>query len=472
MLSNTIMISLGASILSILLVLGLRRNILKQPEGGKRIIDAVKIVSTGVKKDVGKQNMVLFPMVAATFVLIMYFLNWQTALAFLASAMATILINLILPHIVAQNSGLVVEATRKSMIEGANIALKSGVVSASLILGLSLFITASIYAIFQSNQILFGLGFGSVIVALYLSISKRKSEQPKMNPDFSISLFALNILVTITVMILAKTAFAKSTNPTLLALVMASASTISFLVSSFLIRFFKSTKKFQSVILLPLAVQLVLFAVAAYFSKMWLIKDFGFHSFLNFYGLALLALIIFFLTGMAILLNIYYQVLGNASGIAENTESSEDIKKNLLELRLFDKLIGFINKIYVVKGTALVSLVVFAAYYKVIQKSFPLDLGNYLVLIGLFLGLLVIALFNWQKVKIEKESLVKNVSIVAVFVLLPVLVGVFLGPVALGGYVIAIILLGLFSVIFISTTFSNVVLITTTIALLIASSIV
>jgi len=472
MLTNTLIISLGTAVLSILLVFILRRNILKQPEGGKRIIDSVKIVSLEVKKGVNKQNMVLFPMAAAVFVLILYLLNWQTALAFLAGALATILINQILPHIVAQNSGRVVEASRKSFTEGANIALKSGVVSASLVLGVSLLITAGFYAIFQNTQVLVGLGFGVALMALYIKLSSVSFKNPQIDPNLSINLFGLFTLATIMVMVIAKATFGKPTNPMLVSFTISSALVVSFLVASFFMRFFKTTKKFQNMLYLSLPVQIVLFAGSIYFAKIWLLKGIGIHSLLNFYGLSLIALIVLFLAGMSVLLNVYHQVINSALYIADKNEIAEDAKKQLLELSSLDKLFQFINKFYIIKSSALVSMLFFAAYFRTIQSSFSLDLGNYLVLIGLFIGLILIAVYNFQKNKYKSENIAQNIIIIVSVLFLPIIIGLTLGPVALGGYLMGVILTGLFGSAFLSKTFGNIILLSSIIALLIASSIV
>ena len=472
MLTNTLMISLGTAILSFLLVFIMRRNILKQPEGGKRIIDSVKIVSDEVKKGVNKQNMVLFPITLAVFVLILYLLNWQTGIAFLAGALATILINQILPHIVAQNSGRVLEASRKNIAEGANIALKSGVVSASLVLGLSLLITTGFYAIFQNTQVLVGLGFGVVLVALYIKLTSTGGKELKIDPNSAIALLELTTLATVVAMVLVKSTFGYPTNPTLFVLIIASASTITFLISSFLLRFFKSAKKLSTNIYAAIGLQILIFAAAVFFAKMWLIKAIGIHYMVNFYGLSLIALILLFLAGLAMQLNIYHQVVNNAVSIADKNEISEDTKKQLFELTGFETLFQFINKFYIIKSTALVSILLFAAYFRSIQSSFSLDLGNYLVLIGLFVALIIMSLFYWQKTKFKAERLLKNILIVVGFLVIPVVIGLTLGPVALGGYVLGVILTGLFAATFISKLFGNIILLSSVIALLIASSIV
>ena len=470
MLTNTLIISLGSSILLILLVLGLRRSILKQPEGGKRIIDSVKIVGDEVKKSVGKQNMVLFPVITAVFVLILYLVNWQTAFAFFAGALATVLINLILPHIVAQNSGRALDATRKSLMDGVNIALKSGVVSASLVLGLSLFITAGIYAIFQNTQILVGLGFGVALSSFYLKLSSNPKNL-KIDPNASIHFFELTILATIIVMVSAKAVFGYPANSTFFALIIASASAITFAITSFFLRFFKSAKKFSTTLYSSIGFQAILLAGSIFFLKIWVLKGIGIHFLLNFYGLSLVALIILFLSGMAIVLNINNQIVENATEIAEKTEITEETRKRLSNMSLFDKYLPIITKYYLVKATALISILFFIAYDKSIADNI-LDLGNYRVLIGLFVGLILVSLFFWQKKKFEFESVLRKVIVIGTFILVPVLIGIFLGPVALGGYLIAVILSGLFAAVFLSQSFNNILLLTSVIVLLIASSII
>lgn len=472
MLTNTLIISLGSAVLSILLFLGLRRNILKQPEGGKRIIDSVKIVSREVKKSIGKQNTVLFPMTAAVFVLILYFLNWQTALAFLAGALATILINRILSHIIAENSGRVVEASRKNIREGANVALKSGVVSASLILGLSLLITAGVYAIFQNTQILVGLGFGVALVSLYAKVSSAEARESTVNPNSAIALFELTVLAMIVAMVSVKFTFGNPTNPTLFVLIIASASTITFLVASFFVRFFKNTKKLSTIFYLALAVQTVLFAGSVFFAKTWLIKEIGIHYLINFYGLSILTLVLLFLAGSIILLNIYFQIIRQSASIVETGEMQEGFKNHILEIKNYSKRFQLIHNTAVVIYTAFVAVISFVGYSKSIIATHSLDLGDYLVLSGLFLGLVASLVLYKQKNSLANENIIQNILFIVIVVLVPVIIGLILGPLVLGGYMIGIILSSLFAATYFWSTFANIIRVSAIIALLISSSIV
>lgn len=96
------------------------------------------------------------------------------------------------------------------------------------------------------------------------------------------------------------------------------------------------------------------------------------------------------------------------------------------------------------------------------------DLGDYHVLIGLLLGVLVISLLYYQKIKFNFKNINQTIILSSIVVLVPVIIGLVLGSVALGAYVIGIIVSGLFVSLFCSKSFAKIITFSAVMALLIA----
>lgn len=479
MFAISIIIAVATAVLSILFGLLLLRNIRKQPEGNKKIIDNVKLASKEVRITLGNHNSALAAISVPAFVLILYLINWETALGFLVGALVTIFINFILANMIVRNSGRVIEASRKGLPTAANIAFKSGTAITLIICGLAILVTAGFYAVFKNTESLIGLGAGVSLVALFLQFSKRISKTPEININPSIGFVELIILSMIATIFLGQTMFKNSDNPTLFPIVLASASTIVFALTSIFIRFFKNTRNIAIIFYRSIAIEIVLFAIATFFIFIWMMKGVGIGSMINFYGLAIISEIILFLIEYAILINIYNQVTKTAVFIAEKSEIPTDVKNHLAKTGLYERISSRISKLYSIKGTAFVSIVIFAGYYGAILntgKSISFDLGNYLVLIGLLIGAIAVSLCQladyFQKIKYSTESINKNILLSVIVLLVPVIIGLTLGPVALGGFVIGVLLTGLFASLFCSSLFTNLIKVSAVIALLIAAYIV
>jgi len=472
MFTTSTIIALGTAVLSILYGLLLYRNVIKQPEGSKKIIDAVNVLYSEVKAALGKQNSALFAITAATFVIILYLLNWETAIGFAVGVLSTILINIILANMIAKNSGRVLESARKGLQTSANMAFKSGAAGALISCGLGLLIVAAYYAIFKDTENLIGLGLGVSLVALFGKLTGKLSKEFMADTNRLNGLFELSIVSTIITMFLGQKVFDGSDNSVLFPLVLTSASVIAFAVASILIRFFKNTKKFSTILYSALGIEVVLFGTAVYFSYHLMMKSTGVSAMVNVYGLAIISLIILFLGGLTILFNIYGQVAGNANKIAEKSETPIDVKNHLAKMTVFENLFSNISKFYYIWATALISVLLFYGYTKNVLGSISLNLGNYLVLSGLLIGLVAASLFYFQKIKYNNENINKAILLCVILILLPVIIGLTLGASALGGYVIGVILIGLFASVFFSESYTNIIRISAIIALLIASSIV
>lgn len=328
--ARELIFALGASIVSILYGIFLIRFIVKQPQGDEKMKSIARAIQDGAQAYLNRQYKTIAIVAIIVAVLIGYFLNLQTAIAFLIGAVLSGAAGYIGMHISVRANVRTAEAAKSGMKQALNVAVKGGMVTGLLVAGLALLGVAGFYAITHDIHALVGLGFGGSLISVFARlgggiytkaadvgadlVGKVEAGIPEDDPrnpaviadnvgdnvgdcaGMAADLFETYVVTMIAAMLLGTFVFPDFPQAALYPLAMGGISILSGIIGGFFIRLGKK-KNIMAALYKGLAVSAILSAAFFYPLTQYLMKDNGSIPFLSLYlstfvGLAVTALFV------------------------------------------------------------------------------------------------------------------------------------------------------------------------------------
>src|SRR3989344_5565155 len=495
-----------ASVLSIVYAAFLAARVLQSPAGDPAMKEIAKAIQEGASAFL-KREFRTIAIVAILIFFILWFVfpeNKSIAFGFLVGSMTSALAGFLGMTVSVRANVRVAQAARSSLEKAFSLAFSGGAVTGFFVVGLALFAVSGFYALTHDLQALVGLGFGGSLISIFarlgggiytkaadvgadivgkgimkamyqgliasaaLSLAgffyllKQQGFEEFVSPWF----FSMAVGVVVTLLMVVITEYYTSKNFRPVRTIAKASQTGSG--TNVIMGLAMGMESTAAPIVVIVAGALIAYGLAGLF------------------GVALATVAMLSLAGIVVAIDAFGPITDNAGGIAEMANLSPEARESTDALDAVGNTTKAVTKAYAIASAGLAALVLFFSYTQELAEGagagLSFELGNPYVLAGLFLGGALPYLFGSLAMRavgnaagsvveevrrqfreipgimertakpdyasavdiVTKAALKEMIFPTLLVVVLPIVVGLFLGPEALGGFLIGTIVTGLF----------------------------
>ncbi|MFO0702521.1 MAG: sodium-translocating pyrophosphatase [Candidatus Andersenbacteria bacterium] len=163
-------LAIGVAALALLFAVLLTIRI-KATKGGDRFMEEIaRAIREGAFAYLKRQYIVVGGLTVLGAAALYYFVNWQTAVGFLAGAVTSLIAGLIGMWIAVQANVKTAEAAKETLGKALRVAFTAGTVTGMVVVGLGLLGVAGFYLWLGDPMLLIGFGFGASLVSLFARV--------------------------------------------------------------------------------------------------------------------------------------------------------------------------------------------------------------------------------------------------------------------------------------------------------------
>ncbi len=164
-------LALGAGVIALLYAAYLANKVVKSPKGTPKMQSISGAIQEGANAFLMRQYITLVPIVVILFAAIYYFVEMNTAIAFVVGVVSSALAGYIGMQTSVRGNVRVAEAAKKGLKGALSIAFSGGAVTGMALAGLGLIGLGGLYILFGGNlAAIIGYGFGASLISLFARV--------------------------------------------------------------------------------------------------------------------------------------------------------------------------------------------------------------------------------------------------------------------------------------------------------------
>ncbi|MDD1776472.1 MAG: sodium-translocating pyrophosphatase, partial [Candidatus Methanomethylicus sp.] len=166
----TTLLPIVAGIIALVYAGYLAMSVMKEDEGTPEMKNIARAIREGARAYLNRQYKTVLIFVVIIAIVIVFAINWQSAVGFVAGALLSTVAGYIGMNMTTQGNVRTTQKARSGLQAALSLAFKGGAVSGFSIVGLALLGLSAIYVVFGDVRMMVGFGFGACLVSLFARV--------------------------------------------------------------------------------------------------------------------------------------------------------------------------------------------------------------------------------------------------------------------------------------------------------------